>query len=481
MCARIQPLGATQRAVAASSGMPAAQASNSALSGARSASVREGDVERPPVERPQLGEGQPDRLHRVLVLLGERDVRHGRVVRVERHGHAVPMQAGERVRGEAGHDAGLPVRGRAEVEGHAVGRSGPGTATDRRPRPARGRSARGPSRARVGPARPRPTRRRAAVIRRPPARAASNARAWVSGSGKAASGPARSQPVRPRSRKRAAVSASSTFASGSWERSAVQISRTVVPVRAAASAAPAQTAAIPSASGQAAGHVQQRTPADLDVADVVGRLRLDELGGDPLEGLGVLHQGDRQVERAQELGLRRAGHRRDERSRHAGPVARGVDAAGPGELDRGVHAQRAVEVEVELGLGHRPDEPRGASGREGPAQRRRRVSGVGHPPMLRFLAHVHHPGHRRLRVRRQLGGARTARRRPRHRRPRPRTGIGASACSGACPPRGAAASRRAPATSPTRRRWAPRSTASTASSTSPPSRATSTAAPSSAS
>ena len=56
------------------------------------------------------------------------------------------------------------------------------------------------------------------------------------------------------------------------------MSRTTVPVRAAASRAPAHTAAIPSASGQPAGDVEERPPADLDVADAVGGLVLDELG-----------------------------------------------------------------------------------------------------------------------------------------------------------------------------------------------------------
>ena len=51
--------------------------------------------------------------------------------------------------------------------------------------------------------------------------------------------------------------------------------------------------------------MEQRPPADLDVPDAVGGLGLDELGGDPLERLGVLHERDRQVERAQQLGLRR--------------------------------------------------------------------------------------------------------------------------------------------------------------------------------
>ena len=125
--------------------------------------------------------------------------------------------------------------------------------------------------------------------------------------------------------------------------------------------------------------MQPRSPADLDVADAVGGLRLDELGRDPLERLGVLHQRDREVERAEQLGLRRARHRGDERPRHAEPVARRVDAAGPGQLERRIDAQRAIEMEVQLGLGHRLDEPPGRTPiRVWPG------SGVGHGPMLRF-------------------------------------------------------------------------------------------------
>ena len=55
--------------------------------------------------------------------------------------------------------------------------------------------------------------------------------------------------------------------------------------------------------GEPARDVEQRTPADLDVADVVGGLGLDEVHRDPLERLGVLQERDRQVEGAQELGL----------------------------------------------------------------------------------------------------------------------------------------------------------------------------------
>ena len=58
-------LGRRQRSEPASSGIPRAQASNSARSGASVGLVGEGDVERAAVDRPQLGERQPDRLDRV--------------------------------------------------------------------------------------------------------------------------------------------------------------------------------------------------------------------------------------------------------------------------------------------------------------------------------------------------------------------------------------------------------------------------------
>ena len=83
--------------------------------------------------------------------------------------------------------------------------------------------------------------------------------------------------MRPRSRNRAATSASSRFAEGSCDRSAVQMSRTVVPVPRSPAAAPEQTAAIPSSSAEPAPHVEQRPPADLDIPDTIPSLGLDEL------------------------------------------------------------------------------------------------------------------------------------------------------------------------------------------------------------
>ncbi len=135
-----------------------------------------------------------------------------------------------------------------------------------------------------------------------------------------------------------------------------------MPVRSAASRAPAHTAAMPSSSGQAPEDVQERAPADLDIADVVGRLGLDQLGADAVQGLGVLHERDGQVEGLEQLGLGGARHRRDERSRHAQPVAGRIDAAGPCQLQGRIDPQRAVEVQVQLGLGHRLDEAAAGGG-----------------------------------------------------------------------------------------------------------------------
>ena len=111
---------------------------------------------------------------------------------------------------------------------------------------------------------------------------------------------------------------------------------------------------------QAAGRVEERCPPDLGVVDVVEGLVLDQVGGGVFDGLGVLHQLDRQVEGEQELRLVLGLLGTDEDGAH-GPVrVRRVDAAGPGDVERGLHAERAVQVEVELGLGHGPDE--GAEG-----------------------------------------------------------------------------------------------------------------------
>ena len=89
--------------------------------------------------------------------------------------------------------------------------------------------------------------------------------------------------------------------------------------------------------------------------------------------------------------------------------------ARPGEVEGRLDPERPVEVQVELGLGHRLGQA---------------SEGGRHPSMLRFRAHVHHPGHGRGRLRRQLDHPGPAPRRPsrrgdgpharrRRRRPRP--------------------------------------------------------------
>ena len=188
---------------------------------------------------------------------------------------------------------------------------------------------------------------------RPPSRATANAAACRVGSGNASSGPARSQPVSPSGRPRTAASASATLSSGSCERIAVQIRRTSTSCSPAASFAPRATASMTVRRGEAARGVERRGPADLEVADALAGLRLDQLAGDPLESLRVLHQLDRQAKGAEELGLVAAGHRGDQLAPHPLDVPRRVDAPGPGEIERRLDPERAVEMEVELRLRHR--------------------------------------------------------------------------------------------------------------------------------
>ena len=82
------------------------------------------------------------------------------------------------------------------------------------------------------------------VMASPPARAMSNASLKVSGSGKAASRPARSNATTPRCCAATAAAARCRFSSSECERRAVTIRRTSVPVAVAARRAPAATAAI---------------------------------------------------------------------------------------------------------------------------------------------------------------------------------------------------------------------------------------------
>ena len=127
--------------------------------------------------------------------------------------------------------------------------------------------------------------------------------------------------------------------------------------------------------------------------------------GDPLERLGVLHERDRQVERraAARPGRRRASARRARRD--IPRQSRGASTPRVRARSRAVvDAERAVEVEVELGLGHRREGRRGATvavGRRGRSVDRAAMADATIPAAAEATAHVHHPGHRRERLRRQ--------------------------------------------------------------------------------
>ena len=221
-------------------------------------------------------------------------------------GTPAPVEARERVVGDRGDDAGLPVRGRAEVERDAAARSA-------RRRASGSSIAPGPWAIRSGST--ASARRTCAapphspawtVMRRPAGPGGLERRArGASGSGIA---PPRGRRGPSRSARRrgtaAAVSASSTFALRvvRAQRRADQPDLDAGPRRRVPRAA-RRPPRCRRPRERPPRDVEQRPPADLDVADVLGGLRLDELGGDPLERLGVLHQRDRQVERREQLGL----------------------------------------------------------------------------------------------------------------------------------------------------------------------------------
>ena len=125
---------------------------------------------------------------------------------------------------------------------------------------------------------------------------------------------------------------------------------------------------------------------------------------------------------------------------HAGERVRRVDVAGPGDLERRVDPERAVEVEVELRLGHRAHERAQRALVEGHGGD---GSGIGYVAnrssgerewsimrmtsstfMQRRVEHVHRPRHRRQRVRRQPRRPGAHRRRARRRRARRLRGVG---------------------------------------------------------
>ena len=198
---------------------------------------------------------------------------------------------------------------------------------------------------------------------RPPARAAANARSWVSGSGNACSGPGEVEPDE-------AVAAEPRGGLGERdvvgrvvraERGGDEPGHDPVPVR--GRARPADHRRDPVGEGEAARDVEQRPPADLDVADVVGRLRLDQLVGDPLERLGVLHERDRQVE---PLGAARPG-------RGSAPARRARRTSRP--TSRGASTPRDAASSSAVATRSEPSRWRWSSAL-GIASMRRRVGGA---------------------------------------------------------------------------------------------------------
>ena len=208
--------------------------------------------------------------------------------------------------GQRRHDPGLPVRGRAQVERHATRRSARRTSS--------GSSiATGPWAIRSGST---ASARRTWCGAAPLAGMDGDAQAARPGglerrgvgqrirerAPRARRGPA----GQPLSRKRAAVSASATLASGSCERSAVAMRRTSIPSRAVRRIrAPRHDRRDPVRAASSPPATWSSGPQRIsDVADVVGAPSSSTSSrGDPLERLGVLHQRDRQVEGAQQLGL----------------------------------------------------------------------------------------------------------------------------------------------------------------------------------
>ncbi len=116
--------------------------------------------------------------------------------------------------------------------------------------------------------------------------------------------------------------------------------------------------------------MERGSPADLGVDGALRGHVLDQLAGASLQRLGVLQQRDGQVEGAQQLGLVTTASRSDQPLTHGRGVRGHVGDAvlpRPRELKRGGWAQRAVEVEVQLRLGHGTEPARAWVDRSGPS------------------------------------------------------------------------------------------------------------------
>ena len=299
------------------------------------------------------------------VLLRERDVGDRQVVGGERDRHAAAMQQGERVLGARCDDACLHVRGGAEVQRHAT------------PDQLRAevqvvngtRAVRDPLRSQGQPSANLPRAAPFASVQGDPqacGRGGLERRAVVQRVGEGLLRPGEveaAQALGPevgRGQREPHVVGRGMRPHGRGDQADLE------PGLAGRPARPAADGGDPVGQRQPARRVEQRPPADLDVADAVRGLRLHQLRRDLLECLGVLEQRDRQVERAEQFLLRGADRRRGQRLVHPTVGRRRRYAPRPRQGQGRVHPDRAVQVEVQLGLGHGLDQA---------AQRRRAESG----------------------------------------------------------------------------------------------------------
>jgi hypothetical protein len=102
--------------------------------------------------------------------------------------------------------------------------------------------------------------------------------------------------------------------------------------------------------------VKLRCEAHLDVADAVGLAVLGQLARRPLERLWILQHGDRVPESLEVLGQAGVARAEDQRFESFRRLRGKGHLAGAGHVDHRAEPQRAVEVDVEVGLGQAADE-----------------------------------------------------------------------------------------------------------------------------
>jgi uridine kinase len=102
--------------------------------------------------------------------------------------------------------------------------------------------------------------------------------------------------------------------------------------------------------------VQLRRVADFDVADALGKIVFGQFESDALEALGGLHHGAGVGEALQVFGKIGVLGLEDEATQSVLGVGRQLDAVAFGQFDQGGDAQRAVEVQMQVGLGDAAEE-----------------------------------------------------------------------------------------------------------------------------